>query len=98
MCSNGHYAEEQLRPEFRKGMTNLLKLLFSRCQPKMVGREVLTGRTLAGMATQYVAAINGGAVPTIATAWQSVAEAECRRAAQAAEAGPAGSATSSTTL
>jgi hypothetical protein len=41
----------------------------------MVGREVLTGRTLAGMATQYVAAINGGAVPTIATAWQSVAEA-----------------------
>jgi len=74
-CTNGHYAEEQLRPEFRNGLTNLLKLLFSRCQPKMVGREVLTGRTLAGMATQYVAAINGGAVPTIATAWQSVAEA-----------------------
>ena len=50
------------------------------CEP------LLTGRTLAGMATQYVAAINGGAVPTIATAWQSVAEAECRRAAEAAEA------------
>jgi len=94
----GIYVEEQLRPEFRNGLGNLLKMLFSRCQPKTVGREVLTGRTLAGMATQYVAAINGGAVPTIATAWQSVAEAECRRAAAAAEAGPAGSATSSTTL
>ncbi len=31
-------------------------------------------------------AINEGAVPTIATAWQGVAEAECRRAADAAEA------------
>lgn len=39
----------------------------------------------AGLTEAYVKAINEGAVPTIATAWQSVAEAECRRAADAAE-------------
>jgi hypothetical protein len=41
---------------------------------------------LAALAEAYVAAINAGAVPTIATAWQGVAEQECRRAAEAAEA------------
>ena len=41
----------------------------------MVGSDVLNGPALAGMAKAYVAAINGGAVPAIATAWQSVAEA-----------------------
>jgi hypothetical protein len=33
-----------------------------------------------------VTAINAGAVPVISTAWQSVAESECRRAADEAEA------------
>lgn len=41
---------------------------------------------LAGLVEAYVTAINNGAVPTIATAWQGVAEAESRRAADAAEA------------
>ena len=43
-------------------------------------QDVLNGASLAGMAQTYVAAINGGAVPAIATAWQSVAEGECRKA------------------
>jgi hypothetical protein len=78
--------KEQLRPEFRKGLGELITMLFARCRPKMVGSDVLNGPALAGMAKQYVAAINGGAVPAIATAWQSVAEAECRRAAEVGEA------------
>lgn len=41
-----------------------------RAQPKRLGNEIITGSTLAALATAYVDAINHGAVPTIATAWQ----------------------------
>ena len=76
----------QLRPEFREGLARLVDACFARAQPKRIGGTVLTGPMLAGLVTAYVDAINHGAVPTIATAWQGVAEAECRRAADAAEA------------
>jgi hypothetical protein len=57
-------------------------------QPRPYGSlgGCMTGPLLAGLAGAHVAAINAGAVPAIATAWQGVAEAECRRAAEAAEA------------
>jgi hypothetical protein len=51
-------------------VSRLLKLLLSRAQPKRVGVAPVTGVMLAGLAEAYVAAINDGAVPTIATAWQ----------------------------
>lgn len=76
---------KELRPEFREGLSKLTELCFRKAQPKQVGRTVITGPMLAGLVTAYVDAINGGAVPNIATAWQGVAEAECRRAADAAE-------------
>jgi len=76
----------ELRPEFRAGLDSLLDLLFERCRPKSVGADVLNGPALAAMATQYVAAINDGAVPAIATAWQSVAESECAAAVEEGEA------------
>jgi hypothetical protein len=38
--------------------------------PKRLGSSVLTGPMLAGLASTYVTAINNGAVPVIATAWQ----------------------------
>ena len=76
---------EQLRPEFRQGLSKLMEICFARAQPKRMGRTVLTGPILAGLVTAYVDAINKGAVPTIATAWQGVAESECRRAADEAE-------------
>ena len=75
----------QLRPEFRDGLAKLVDTCFARAQPKRIGRHVLTGPMLAGLVTAYVDAINRGAVPTIATAWQGVAESECRRAADEAE-------------
>lgn len=75
----------QLRPEFREGLSSLVDTCFARAQPKRIGNTVLNGPMLAGLVTAYVDAINHGAVPTIATAWQGVAESECRRAADAAE-------------
>ena len=75
----------QLRPEFREGLSKLTAMCFAKAQPKHVGRTIITGPMLAGLVSAYVDAINGGAVPNIATAWQGVAEAECRRAADAAE-------------
>lgn len=75
----------KLRPEFRDGIVKLTEVVFNKARPKMLGAQVLTGPVLAGLAEAYVSAINAGAVPTIATAWQGVAEAESRRAADAAE-------------
>ncbi|MEW5298001.1 MAG: hypothetical protein WDW36_001166 [Sanguina aurantia] len=76
---------EQLRPEFRQGVDGLLKVIFGKAQPKRFGTQVVTGPVLAGLVEAYVGAINNGAVPTISTAWQGVAESESRRAADAAE-------------
>ncbi|KAK9820375.1 hypothetical protein WJX72_009644 [[Myrmecia] bisecta] len=75
----------QMRPEFREGLAQLTRVIFSRAQPKRLGNQIITGPMLAALTSAYVDAINNGAVPTIATAWQGVAEAECRRAADAAE-------------
>lgn len=78
---------EQLRPEFRQGVASLLQMIFAKAQPRSYGSlGLMSGPLLAGLTCAYVDAINAGAVPTIATAWQGVAEAECRRAAEAAEA------------
>jgi hypothetical protein len=74
-----------LRPEFRRGVARLARLVLERAGPKTVHGHVVTGPVLAGLAEAYVAAINAGAVPTIATAWEGVAERECRRAAREAE-------------
>lgn len=43
---------------------------FLQAQPKHLGTYVLSGPVLAGLTEAYVQAINDGAVPTIATAWQ----------------------------
>ena len=77
-------APEELRPEFRAGMTGLLDKIFAAARPKVAGGVVLTGGLLAGLAEAYVGAINAGAVPTIAGAWQAVAEAENRKAVERA--------------
>lgn len=48
----------------------LTRLIFMRAQPKRLGTQVISGGMLAALAQAYVDAINHGAVPTIATAWQ----------------------------
>ncbi|PNW76463.1 hypothetical protein CHLRE_11g467610v5 [Chlamydomonas reinhardtii] len=78
---------DKLRPEFQAGVKQLTEMILSRAQPKRFGSMgAMTGPVLAGLVGAYVGAMNNGAVPTIATAWQGVAESECRRGCDAAEA------------
>lgn len=53
-----------------QGVQQLTRSLLSRAQPKRIGIAPVSGVMLAGLAEAYVAAINQGVVPTIATAWQ----------------------------
>ncbi|XWS12592.1 hypothetical protein CRYUN_Cryun37aG0103300 [Craigia yunnanensis] len=71
---------DKLRPEFRAGLDALTKFVFERTRPKQVGATVLTGPVLIGIMESYLDALNNGSVPTISSSWQSVEEAECRRA------------------
>ncbi|KAI3988077.1 hypothetical protein MKX01_011866 [Papaver californicum] len=71
---------EKLRPEFVAGLDALTKFVFERTRPKQVGATVMTGPILAGITQSFLDALNKGAVPTISSSWQSVEEAECRRA------------------
>eukprot|EP00959_Pyramimonas_sp_CCMP1952_P401516 8413219-Pyramimonas_sp.AAC.1 len=75
----------EFRPQFREGLAGLLHRILVQASPKAVGNTEMNGPMLAGLASMYVKAINEGAVPTIASAWQGVAESECRRALEAAE-------------
>ncbi|KAF6157569.1 hypothetical protein GIB67_004939 [Kingdonia uniflora] len=69
-----------LRPEFRTGLDALTKFVLERTRPKQVGATTMTGPILAGITQSFLDALNNGAVPTISSSWQSVEEAECRRA------------------
>lgn len=71
---------DKLRPEFRSGLDAFTKFVFERTRPKQVGATVMTGPILVGITESYLNALNHGAVPTITSSWQSVEEAECRRA------------------
>ncbi|XP_010260338.1 PREDICTED: guanylate-binding protein 2-like [Nelumbo nucifera] len=71
---------DKLRPEFRSGLDALTRFVFERTRPKQVGATVMTGPILAGITQSFLDALNNGAVPTISSSWQSVEEAECRRA------------------
>ncbi|TKY71760.1 Interferon-induced guanylate-binding protein 2 [Spatholobus suberectus] len=70
----------KLRPEFRSGLDALTKFVFERARPKQVGATMMTGPVLIGITESYLDALNHGAVPTISSSWQSVEEAECRKA------------------
>ncbi|KAG1346772.1 guanylate-binding protein 5 [Cocos nucifera] len=71
---------DKLRPEFWSGLDALTNFVFERTRPKQVGATVMTGPILSGITQSFLDAINNGAIPTISSSWQSVEEAECRRA------------------
>ncbi|XP_062223447.1 uncharacterized protein LOC133922230 [Phragmites australis] len=71
---------EKMRPEFQAGLDELTRFIFERTRPKQVAGTVMTGPVLAGVTQSFLDAINNGAVPAISSSWQSVEEAECRRA------------------
>ncbi|XP_066367083.1 uncharacterized protein [Miscanthus floridulus] len=68
------------RPQFRSGLDAFTKFVLDRTRPKQLGASTMTGPILAGLTQSFLDAINSGAVPTISSSWQSVEEAECRRA------------------
>uniref|UniRef100_K3YPH3 GB1/RHD3-type G domain-containing protein n=1 Tax=Setaria italica TaxID=4555 RepID=K3YPH3_SETIT len=71
---------EKLRTEFQAGLDELTRFIFERTRPKQVAGTIMTGPVLAGVTQSFLDALNNGAVPTISSSWQSVEEAECRRA------------------
>ena len=73
-----------LRTEFMDGVESLYQSILNQVRPKRFGDRRLDGEMMAAMVEGYVTAINDGAVPTIASAWQGVAEAQCLKASQSA--------------
>jgi hypothetical protein len=83
-----HLAElkmSELRPEFLEQIAALKKLIFQRAKPKSLYGQVLNGQMFVDLMRQYVNAINEGSVPTIHTAWESVAAQQCQRALEIAK-------------
>ena len=74
----------ELRQEFKDGLETLNQMIFHQVRAKRVGGKHLNGSMLANLCELYVKAINEGAVPTIASAWEGVAESQCTRALNSA--------------
>ena len=55
-----------------QGVKELTGLIFQKAQPKRMNNSIITGPMLAALTQAYVDALNHGAVPTIATAWQVI--------------------------
>ncbi|GAB2290041.1 hypothetical protein Dimus_024333 [Dionaea muscipula] len=75
---------DKLRPEFRSGLDALTRFVFERTRPMQLGAIVMNGPLLAGIRQSFLDELNNGAVLSITSSWQSVEEAECRRAFDAA--------------
>ena len=80
----GELGDDVLRPEFLSEMTMLTALISSQMPRKSVLGTDLDGAQLVNLASRYLTAINGGAVPEITGAWQSVVADTYREALAAA--------------
>ena len=69
-----------LREEFREGITGLKNSIFQNARLKSIDGKTLTGPMFGGLVRCYVKAINDGAVPTISTAWEGVSQQESSQA------------------
>ena len=78
--------QDKLRPEFVAGVQALTSAVLQLAGPKRLGGDILNGAALARLTETYVHALNAGAVPPIASAWEAVASAECAAAAAAGDA------------
>ena len=72
--------ESKLRPEFVKQISILRSRILKKVKPKTLKGKPLTGSMLVELASQYIAAMNTGRVPTIDTAWQNVQKTELEKA------------------
>eukprot|EP00002_Diphylleia_rotans_P021089 TRINITY_DN4101_c0_g1_i2.p1 TRINITY_DN4101_c0_g1~~TRINITY_DN4101_c0_g1_i2.p1 ORF type:complete len:711 (+),score=163.25 TRINITY_DN4101_c0_g1_i2:90-2222(+) len=69
--------DQVLREGFRKGIEELKSKVYSLTQLKSFYGKPLNGNMLFKLSTEYVQLINKGAIPVIASAWESVMLAEC---------------------
>lgn len=86
---------EQLKPQFRRKVEELVDSVLSKPQPKTLFGTPLNGRSkkywrsswqlvvFASLAERYVTAINEGAVPVIHDAWEYLKRHECQEAVNA---------------
>jgi hypothetical protein len=58
----------------------LRRKVLGKIKPKTLKGRELSGNLLVGLAKQYVAAINQGAVPNIETAWTYICQIESQKA------------------
>lgn len=62
----------ELRPQFAEAMAAIRRSALSRVAPKQILGSTMSAAMLATMASSYVEAINGGAVPDIRKSWDQV--------------------------
>lgn len=74
---------EELREEFRAGITLLSERIASRALPFSYDDMSLTGPLLSKLAQVYVDAVNEDAVPVVEDSWTLLSQNECRRVAEA---------------
>jgi hypothetical protein len=78
--------DSRIRPEFMREVFRIRDKIYRQCGAKKLNGSSLTSRMYVKMVEDYVAAINGGAVPMIQNAWQSVLQNECIQSLEAAKA------------
>lgn len=71
---------EDLRPQFQDGVKLLAEAVRGSATPPAISDAPLTGPLLASLCETYVAAMNGGAVPDIASVHQTALQDACARA------------------
>ena len=69
---------DELRDEFKSGITRLRDKIFSNLQPKKLFGKPLTGTMLLELVDSYINAFNTGGFPTITNAWDRVVTGQCR--------------------
>eukprot|EP01130_Rhizamoeba_saxonica_P018904 TRINITY_DN9636_c0_g1_i1.p1 TRINITY_DN9636_c0_g1~~TRINITY_DN9636_c0_g1_i1.p1 ORF type:complete len:1193 (-),score=324.17 TRINITY_DN9636_c0_g1_i1:46-3576(-) len=74
---------EELRDEFKFGMEEVKRLVYSSVQPKKILGKSINGEGLSLLLESYINSINDGSVPVIRDAWTNVAETENRRMLEA---------------
>lgn len=63
---------EKLKPSFKIEFMALKNKVYKDSRPKKIKKKNLTGISLANLITEFVSAINNGAVPNINNAWDNV--------------------------
>jgi hypothetical protein len=75
---------DQMRPQFVEQLTEVKRQLLGGLSPKKVQGQVVTGSLWTELVRNYVDAVNAGAVPCVADAWEVAAAAQSRHASEGA--------------